>query len=141
MGFDSLPVYKDCRRTVGGLLGIAQSDVIFPMDASHMPIKSGGVIGWKERREKMNDNERTVPYIVYEGTQARNERTVKRLIFALVIITVLMFASNMAWLYYWNQYDYESTATETIVGLNSDTGNANYIGNDGDIYNGEGGSN
>lgn len=79
--------------------------------------------------------DKNVPYLAYEATQARNERTVKRLIIALIVITALMFASNIAWLYCWMQYDYEST--ETFVDLDSRTGPANYIGNDGDIYNGQ----
>lgn len=64
------------------------------------------------------------------------ERMVKRLWIALIIAVVLMFASNAAWLYAWCQYDYYSE--EVVIDLNSeDGGNANYIGNDGDIYNGE----
>lgn len=64
------------------------------------------------------------------------ERMVKRLWIALIITVVLMFASNAAWLYAWCRYDYYSE--ETVIDVNSDDGgNANYIGNDGDIYNGE----
>lgn len=33
----------------------------------------------------MEDSKASVPYAVFEGTQVRNERTVKRLIIALVI--------------------------------------------------------
>jgi len=78
---------------------------------------------------------KTVPYLAYEGAQARHERTVKRLIIALIIVTALMFASNIAWLYAWSQYDYEST--ESVVDLDSRMGDANYIGRDGDINNGK----
>ena len=64
------------------------------------------------------------------------ERTVKRQWIALIIALCMLFASNAAWLYCWMQYDYSSE--ETIVDVNSDDGgNANYIGNDGDIVNGE----
>lgn len=75
-----------------------------------------------------------VPYIVHESAMARNERTLKRMIVALAIAVVLLFATNAAWLYAWNQYDYES---ETVTVDSNDGGNANYIGNDGDITNGE----
>ena len=51
-----------------------------------------------------------VPYAAYEGLQVRHERTVKRLIIA-IIIAIMMFASNMAWLYVWQSYDYESEKT------------------------------
>lgn len=76
-----------------------------------------------------------IPYIAYEATQARNERTVRRITVALIIAIFLMFASNAIWLYAWMQYDYVNT--ETTVDVNSKTGPANYIGNDGDIYNGQ----
>ena len=67
---------------------------------------------------------------------ARNERNIKRLIIALIVSIAAIFASNAAWLYAWCQYDYSSE--ETVIEIDStDGGNANYIGNDGDIYNGE----
>lgn len=50
----------------------------------------------------------SVPYIVYEGTVARHERTIKRLIIALIISIVLVFGSNFMWLHYVQQYDFES---------------------------------
>lgn len=50
-----------------------------------------------------------IPYIAYEAECARHERTVRRLVWIIVICIVLIFASNAAWLYAWNQYDYEVT--------------------------------
>ena len=80
--------------------------------------------------------EKSVPYIVYEGTTARFERTVKRLLIALLITILLMVGTNMAWLYVWNQYDF-SSESYTIEG--QDNANANYLesGMDGVINNGE----
>lgn len=78
--------------------------------------------------------EKDVPYIVHESILAREERHIRRLTFALVVAILLLFASNMVWLYYWTQYDYVSDETITVDG---NSGTANYIGNDGDIYNGE----
>ena len=77
---------------------------------------------------------KNIPYLVYESAQARSERTIKRLILALIIATVLIFASNLVWLYCWQQYDY--TSEETKIDVKADRGNVNYIGNDGDITNG-----
>ena len=78
---------------------------------------------------------RDVPYLVYEATQARNERAVKRLITALIIAIALIFASNAIWLYAWLQYDYVSSEQ---IDLSTDGGgDANYIGNNGDIINGK----
>ena len=62
------------------------------------------------------------------------ERTVKRQWIALIIAICMLFASNAAWLYAWCQYDYSS---EEIVTVDGKDGIANYIGNDGDIVNGE----
>ena len=75
-----------------------------------------------------------VPFIVYEGTVARFERTVKRLIILLGITVLLLFASNAIWIYEWNQYDYQD-----VIMDNTDGGNANFMGAgaSGVINNGE----
>lgn len=79
----------------------------------------------------------TVPYIAYEAERARTERAYKRCIVALLIAIAVIFASNIIWLYAWCQYDYEVSDTSTITLDSGEGGNANYIGNDGDIHNGE----
>lgn len=83
-------------------------------------------------------DEHNIPYIVYESEQARSERHIKRLIMALVISIMLIFVSNALWLYAWMQYDYvgEEVTTHT-VDVDAKDGTANYIGNNGDIVNGE----
>lgn len=88
---------------------------------------------------KENIESTFVPYIVYEGEQARNERHIKRLVIALIAAVTLIFASNLVWLIAWCQYDYSSQTEEIVISLDgTDGGNANYVGNDGDIINGEG---
>jgi hypothetical protein len=84
----------------------------------------------------MEDKMKDVPYIVYESEAARHERTVKRLLTALLITILLMVGTNLAWLYVWNQYDFTSE-TYTIEG--KDSANANYLesGMEGVINNGE----
>ena len=52
-----------------------------------------------------------VPYIIFEGEMARHERTVRRLIAVVVVTLALLFASNMCWLWFFNQFDF---STETI---------------------------
>jgi hypothetical protein len=73
----------------------------------------------------------SVPYIVHESSMARMERQVKRGWIALIVAVCLLFASNAAWLWAWMQYDYESYE----ITADGDS-NANYIGQDGNIYNG-----
>lgn len=82
------------------------------------------------------DNEKTVPYSALESAQIRNERTIKRFIIALILAILMIFASNGIWLYAWCQYDYTSETSET-VNVDGKDGVANYIGNNGDISNGE----
>jgi biotin transporter BioY len=74
----------------------------------------------------------SISYIAHESAMARAERHIKRLWIALIVAIVMIFASNAIWLAYINQYDFESYEISTDGG-----GNANYIGNDGDIYNGK----
>lgn len=91
----------------------------------------------KKKRTNMDDdnNKLTVPYIVHESECARNERHIKRLIIALIICVALISGSNLAWLIAWMQYDYSGESS--VVELDGkDGGNANYIGNSGDINNG-----
>ena len=76
----------------------------------------------------------TVPYVVHEATVARQERQIKRMWIALIVAIALMFFTNMIWVGVFSSYDYSS---EEIVVDAEDNGNANYIGQDGNIYNGE----
>ena len=75
----------------------------------------------------------TVPYIMHEAAQARAERTIKRLIIALITSIILLFATNVLWI--WNNSQYDFVDREVNVDTEGE-GNANYIGQDGDIYNG-----
>lgn len=87
----------------------------------------------------MDENEKltTIPYIAFESAQARNERIVKRLIAALILVIVLLFATNSIWIYEWMSYDCVVEDGEEITVDAGERGNANYIGNDGSIVNGE----
>lgn len=80
-----------------------------------------------------------IPYFVYERTMARFERTIKRLIIVIVIAVVMLFASNMAWLYEFSSYD---VISEEVAVDSQDGGNANYLqaGASGVINNGSSGS-
>lgn len=73
----------------------------------------------------MEDKNTSVPYIVYESEAARHERTVKRLITVILITICLLVATNLAWLYVFNQYDIDS---EVVTVEGQDSANANYMG-------------
>ena len=60
-----------------------------------------------------------VPYIVHESAMSRNERTIKRLIIALLSVVLLWFATIGIFVWYLNQYDFESYEyTQDGQGLN-----------------------
>lgn len=65
---------------------------------------------------------------------ARQERTIKRLWILLILVISLLVATNGAWLWYENQWEVVET---TEITQENDGGYNNYIGDDGDIYNGE----
>jgi hypothetical protein len=91
----------------------------------------------KQSERKPSDGKgQSVPFVVHESAQARNERTVKRLVIALIVAIALIFASNAAWLYAWMQYDY--TGEETVTEYTQDGEGLNIIGNrnTAGIYNG-----
>ena len=57
-----------------------------------------------------------VPYIVHEGIVARLERTIERLWILCIILVVLLLGTNIAWIYYENQFQ------DTVVTQEVDTG-------------------
>ena len=58
--------------------------------------------------------------------------SIKRLYIVIIILILLLFGSNMAWLYAWNLPSEETTTTVTSY----NDSNANYINGGGDITNG-----
>ena len=78
----------------------------------------------------------SVPYAVFEDfKETAKANSLKWLIFSMVLL-VLFVGSNCLWIYRENQYEDVVTTKEVIVD-SEDDGIANYIGNDGDITNGE----
>lgn len=83
-----------------------------------------------------NDNSNatiTMSRYVYECERSYKERISKRLIIALIITILLLFATNAMWLIYNSQYDYSTS--DITVGTDGE-GDANYIGQDSEINNG-----
>ena len=78
-----------------------------------------------------NNAPASVPYVVHESAMARAERVIKRQWIALIVTICMVVGCNALWLYAWMQYDYESYE----ITADGDS-NANYIGEDGNIYNG-----
>lgn len=77
-------------------------------------------------------DDRKIEYIAFESVCARFERINKRLWILCIILAIMLITTNIAWLYYVQQFEqFETTVTQD----NAD-GYNNYIGNDGDIING-----
>lgn len=81
-------------------------------------------------------DEINVPYIVHEGIMARQERIIRRLVIVIIVTILLLFASNAAWLWAWNQYEYVAEGDQTVT-VDGKEGTANYIGVSGSIINGK----
>lgn len=75
-----------------------------------------------------NKDMATIPYFAFEAVVHRDLKIIKWLIIVCVILASLFFASNALWVYYFNQYDFES---EEITLDGSGDGNANYINGNG----------
>lgn len=72
----------------------------------------------------------TVPYVAHQSAAARQERQIRRMWIALIIVISMLFVSNMGWLIYESQFvtvSYEQDGD----GIN----NVN-VGEQGDINNG-----
>ena len=78
----------------------------------------------------------SVPYIVHESDMSRLERQSKRLWIVVLVLIFMFVGSNCAWLWYESQFKTVETVEEVVVDAD-ENGIANYIGNDGDIINGE----
>lgn len=82
------------------------------------------------------DDLKLIPYVAFEAAEARAERSIKRLVIALIISIVVGLITNLAWLYCWNQYDYDyesETVTRTYV---QDGEGLNIIGDSNEVTNG-----
>ena len=85
----------------------------------------------KERRKVISQTPKDVPYIVHECAVARLESIIKRLWVLVLALIILLCASNAAWIWYESQFE------EVRIEKENESGYNNFIGNDGDIYNGE----
>ena len=81
--------------------------------------------------KKEHNASESVPYIVHEASMARMERQAKRLWITVLVLIVILVATNCAWIWYESQFE------EIRIEQDNESGYNNFIGNDGDIHNGE----
>lgn len=72
-----------------------------------------------------------IPFVVHEAEVARLERTIKRLFILCLVLIAVAVGTNIFWIHYEMQFEDIVVTQENADGYN------NYIGNDGDITNGE----
>ena len=78
----------------------------------------------------------SVPYtVLVDFKETAKANSLKWFIFSMVLL-VLFVGTNIGWLVHESQFEDVVTTEEVIVDA-EDNGIANYIGNDGDIINGE----
>ena len=78
--------------------------------------------------------QKDISYAAFEGEMTRAEMRDKRKDRIIALLAIIILISNLAWLWFFNQFD----ISDSVVTVDSESeGHANYIGNDGDITNGE----
>ena len=65
---------------------------------------------------------------------AMAERTIRKLWVLIILLVVLLFGTNAAWIWYESQWEVVET---TEVTQENEGGYNNYVGRDGEIVNGE----
>lgn len=83
-----------------------------------------------------NDNNIIISRYAFERMQTKDEKNDRWRNIIILVLIILLVVTNAMWLIAWNQYDYVDDTYS--VDLDSGYGgDANYIGNDGDISYGE----
>jgi hypothetical protein len=73
----------------------------------------------------------------WQRNEQRHLRREKRFVAIIVLLIILLVGSNVGWLIYESSFEVVEETTETIITQDNANGYNNYIGNDGDIVNGE----
>ena len=82
----------------------------------------------------MSDEElQMIPLVAYDRMITSYERHLRRMTITVIILIILLAVTNGIWVYEWSRYDY---VDDYSVEVDSGDGNINYIGQDGDIYDG-----
>ena len=81
------------------------------------------------------DERITIDYVAHEAVMARMERINRRLWRVVLVLIVLLAASNAAWIWYENQFEDVITTTETVTqdtgdGSGNNTFTGDFIGGD-----------
>lgn len=78
--------------------------------------------------KECSSNAKSIPYIAHESAMTRLERTIKRLWITIMLLIVMLVATNGAWLWYESQFE---TITQEVT-QEADNGIIRFVG--GDYY-------
>lgn len=78
----------------------------------------------------MEENTNYVSFVAFESMKATMERTIRRLWILAIILVLLLFGSNAAWIYYENSFTDETITQE--VWQDAENGTNRFVG--GDYY-------
>lgn len=77
----------------------------------------------------MEERNNAVSFVAFESMKSTMERTIKRLWITTIILVLLLFGTNAAWIYYENSFE------DTVVTQDVDTGEGDaLVTGIGDIY-------
>lgn len=88
-----------------------------------------------KQNKVLSNQERDGAYRIYETSMARMDRQLKRLWIALIVAIIATVATNIAWLIYISQYDFEScdySQDGTGVNIIGDRNGVSYNGTEVD---------
>ena len=120
----SAPLFDLDRRVVKVKFGGVMTEfVVYLEGGTYLPPENMG------RTMAEKESQYTIDILT-----ALAERTIKRLWILIILLVVLLFGTNAAWIYYEVQWE---VVESTEITQENENGYNNYIGNDGDIYNGE----
>lgn len=77
----------------------------------------------------------TVPYVAHQSAVARQERQMRRMWIVILLLICALIGTNLAWVIYNSQF--EIVEESVMVEQDNESGDNNYIGNNGDITYGE----
>ena len=77
----------------------------------------------------------TVPYVAHQSAAARQERQMRRMWIVILLLICALIGTNLAWVIYNSQF--EIVEESVMVEQDNESGDNNYIGNNGDITYGE----
>lgn len=79
----------------------------------------------------MEERNNAVSFVAFESMKSTMERTIKRLLILAIILVILLFGSNAAWIWYEAQWETIETVTQEVT-QEAETGSNHFVG--GDYY-------